>query len=200
VKENVIVQNEVSSEDVRKVWAARAARLARVPFQEEEGESLQYVPLRFGQELYAIEVQYVAEIRPLGNLTRVPRVPAWVAGVVNLRGRIHSVVDLKQFLGVAGEAATEEGRQGTTRAPEDGLRYLVVVETPALEVALLVDEVLPIQNVPVSQIGEALDRAQVARLEHVVGIVDVGDGKLMVILDLPVLLADKQFIVHDELG
>jgi purine-binding chemotaxis protein CheW len=195
----VIVQNDVSSEEVRKVWAARAARLARVPFQEEEGESLQYIPLRFGQELYAIEVQYVAEIRPLGNLTRVPRVPAWVAGVVNLRGRIYSVVDLKQFLGVAGEAATEEGRQGTTRT-EDGLRYLVVVETPALEVALLVDEVLPIQNVPVSQIGEALDRAQVARLEHVFGIVDLGDGNLMVILDLPVLLADKQFIVHDELG
>jgi purine-binding chemotaxis protein CheW len=195
----VIVQNDVSSEEVRKVWAARAARLARVPFQEEEGESLQYIPLRFGQELYAIEVQYFAEIRPLGNLTRVPRVPAWVAGVVNLRGRIYSVVDLKQFLGVAGEAATEEGRQGTTRT-EDGLRYLVVVETPALEVALLVDEVLPIQNVPVSQIGEALDRAQVARLEHVFGIVDLGDGNLMVILDLPVLLADKQFIVHDELG
>ena len=195
------VQDDISSEEVRKVWAARAARLARVPLQEEEGESLQYVPLRLGQELYAIEVQYVAEIRPLGDLTRVPRVPAWVAGVVNLRGRIYSVLDLMRFLGVAGEAEAEPeaGERGPTLT-EERVQYLVVVETPALEVALLVDEVLPIQNVPVRQIGEALDRAQVARLEYVFGIVDLDEGDLMVILDLPLLLADKQLIVHEELG
>ena len=195
------VQGDISSEEVRKVWAARAARLARVPLQEEEGESLQYVPLRLGQELYAIEVQYVAEIRPLGDLTRVPRVPAWVAGVVNLRGRIYSVLDLMRFLGVAGEAEAEPeaGERGPTLT-EERVQYLVVVETPALEVALLVDEVLPIQNVPVRQIGEALDRAQVARLEYVFGIVDLDEGDLMVILDLPLLLADKQLIVHEELG
>ena len=195
------VQDDISSEEVRKVWAARAARLARVPLQEEEGESLQYVPLRLGQELYAIEVQYVAEIRPLGDLTRVPRVPAWVAGVVNLRGRIYSVLDLMRFLGVAGEAEAEPeaGERGPTLT-EERVQYLVVVETPALEVALLVDEVLPIQNEPFRQIGEALDRAQVARLEYVFGIVDLDEGDLMVILDLPLLLADKQLIVHEELG
>jgi purine-binding chemotaxis protein CheW len=191
-------QGGVSMDEVQKVWAARSARLARVPVQEEEGEYLQLARLRLGREIYAIDVQYVADIRPLERLTCVPRVPAWVAGVVNLRGRIYSVVDLLQFLGLSRDTSPEGEQKNRSR--EDQSRYLVVVETPAIELVLLVDEVLPIRDVPVSRIEQALGKAYALRPDYVYGIADMDGEDAMVILDLPVLLTDKQLIVHEELA
>ena len=56
--------------------------------------------IRLGREVYGLETDYVFDIRPLESITHVPRVPDWVAGVVNLRGRIISVLDLQRFLGL----------------------------------------------------------------------------------------------------
>jgi purine-binding chemotaxis protein CheW len=128
--------DETAPEVVEQVWARRAERLAQMPVKPEEGEQIQLALLRLGREVYGLDVEYVLDIRPVEprSVTPVPRVPAWVAGVVNLRGRIFSVVDLQRFLGLA---PTENADGG---APT---RFLTVVETPEMELALIVDEVLP---------------------------------------------------------
>ncbi len=88
---------EVDPRIVQLIWSRRAARLAEVPPEQEEGEQVILVVLRLGQELYAVEARQVFDMRPLEHLTPVPRVPEWVAGVVNLRGRILSVINLQRF-------------------------------------------------------------------------------------------------------
>ena len=184
--------DETAPEVVEQVWARRAERLAQMPVKPEEGEQIQLALLRLGREVYGLDVEYVLDIRPVEprSVTPVPRVPAWVAGVVNLRGRIFSVVDLQRFLGLA---PTENADGG---APT---RFLTVVETPEMELALIVDEVLPMETVTVSRIQDATGTVRGIRPEYMRGLADRSNGDSMVILDLPALLADRQIIVHEEI-
>lgn len=187
--------DELPVEQGRQILAARTAQLAEVPVAKAVGESVLLVPLRTGREFYAIDVQYVLDIRPLETLTRVPRVPTWVAGVTNLKGRIVSVIDLQQFLGAARPAPI--GGAGAAPTPP-AVPYLVVVETAAMEVALLVDEVLPLEEVQLSRIYVVTGGVQMVRPEYVRGLVDGDEGRVMVVLDLPALLSDERLIVRQE--
>ncbi len=183
---------ETAPEVMEQVWARRAERLAQVPVKRDEGEQIQLALLRLGSELYGLDVQHVFDIRSVEpqSVTRVPRVPEWVAGVVNLRGRVFSVVDLQRFLGLERTESANDG--GATR-------NLVVLETPTMELALLADQVLPMETVSVSQIQEATGVVRGIRAEYLRGIAERSSGDSMVILDLPALLADKQLIVHEEI-
>jgi len=184
--------DETASEVMEQVWARRAERLAEVPAQPDESEQIQLVLLRLGREVYGLGAQYVFDIRPFDpqSVTRVPRVPNWVAGVVNLRGRILSVIDLQRFLGLSPAEGTD---------PSTATHCLVVVETPEMELVLLADEALPMETVSVSRIQDATSTVRGIRPEYLHGIADRGNGDSMVILNLPALLADKQLIVHEEI-
>jgi hypothetical protein len=72
---------------LEQTWARRAAQIARVIEAEETGNQIEIVVVRLGKELYGLEADFVFDIRQLENITPVPRVPDWVAGVVNLRGQ-----------------------------------------------------------------------------------------------------------------
>lgn len=215
---------EASQDYVEKTWAERAAKLAQAIEGEDAGKQTEILVVRFGREVYGLETAYVYDIRPLEHLTRVPRVPQWVAGVVNLRGRIVSALDLPGFLGLPTVKADGER--------EPAAQYLVVVETPAMEIALVVDEVLQIENLLISRIQEAAGVVRGIRPEYVQGIVVYSDEDnsqrqagsnyrhsarpaldgnspvsgpaesgptLMVLLDLQSLLADKRLIVHEDI-
>ncbi len=184
--------DEAAPEVMEQVWARRAERLAQVPAQPDEGEQIQLVLLRLGREVYGLGAQYVFDIRPIEprSVTCVPRAPNWVAGVVNLRGRILSVIDLQRFLGLSPAESTDLST---------ATRCLVVVETPEMELALLADEALPMETVSVSRIQDATGTVRGIRPEYLRGIADRSNGDSMAILNLPALLADKQLIVHEEI-
>ena len=210
---------EDAPEDVlEQTWARRAAQVARIIEEEEAEEQIQIVVIRLGRELYGLETNYVFDIRPLENITLVPRVPEWVAGVTNLRGRVVSALDLPVYFGLPPVERDSDHRSAK--------QYLIVVETPAMEIALIADEVLMIETLPVSKIQEATSAVRGIRPEFMRGIVvhteeaasqeqreptPSPDGHntanslagvstaLLLILDLPALLADKRLIVHEDI-
>ena len=133
---------EMSPELLEQIWAQRAAKLAQVPAADAGAKRVELVLVRLGREIYGLDARYVWEIKPLGDITPVPRVPPWVAGVVNRRGRIYSVVNLQCFFNLpAGESS---------RSPQ-----LLIVETPEMELALQADDVLSIESISVAQIEAA---------------------------------------------
>lgn len=189
--------DELSTEELEQTWAKRAEQVARDITDQERGEQIEVVVTQIGREFYGVEVQYVYDIRPLLTITRVPRVPAWAAGVVNLRGRIMSVLNLAAYLGL------DEGEE----SPD---RRLVVVETPNMELAMLVDSVLAIESIPISQVQEAVGAVRGIRAEYVRGLVvrdeekdhakGTAESEMLVILDLPILLADPALIIREEVA
>jgi purine-binding chemotaxis protein CheW len=107
---------DVAPELLERVWARRAERLARLPAEAERGEPLWLVVARLGRELYGLDARQVVAIRPAGRITPVPRTPAWVAGMVNVRGRILSAVDLQRFLELPPAGAAPAGAAPATAA------------------------------------------------------------------------------------
>ncbi len=184
--------DEISPEELQKAWARRAAQLAKKPTQQDQDEQIELVVVQLGRELYGLDVQYVFDIKPLMQITRVPRVPNWVAGVVNLRGRILSVVDLRLLFGLPAAARNVEEDFHTLGAKG----FLVVVESSVMQVALLCDDVLTVETLPISQIQESSGSIRGLRPEYVLGVIERAQGGLLVILDVPALLADEKLIIH----
>ncbi|MBN1811165.1 MAG: purine-binding chemotaxis protein CheW [Anaerolineae bacterium] len=177
---------------VERIWAQRAAQLAKSPAHKEEGGQVELALIQLGREVYGIEVQHILEIRPAVRITRVPRVPEWVTGVVNLRGRILSVLDLRRFFGLAPAETKEEDRVTP-------FLDLVVVETPAMEVALLAEDVLEIEPFPTSQMQSVAETIRGVSSEYVRGVIERGaEAPMVVVLDLPALLADERLIIQEE--
>jgi chemotaxis signal transduction protein len=153
---------DVGESAMRQIWARRAAVLAEGPPEDDDGEQIELVVMRLGEELYALEARFVFDIRPFERITSVPRTPSWIAGVVNHRGRILSVIDLRRFfdlpetededIEVTPRASTSGGLASDTRhsslafaesqpkfADAANSQYLIVVEVPVPE-ALVVSE------------------------------------------------------------
>lgn len=93
---------------LESVWRRRADRLARRPVLEEAArDGRQVIVLGIGDERYGIDFPDVAEVLPPVLVTPVPGAAALFAGVVNLRGEIRPVIDLRTLLGIG--AATGNG-------------------------------------------------------------------------------------------
>ncbi len=176
-----VVDEVLSPEDVRQVLAARAQTLAQVPPAEEQGATVQVVVLSLGEEVYGVEAKYVEGIYPLEGLTQVPCTPDFVVGVVNLRGRILSIVDLHQFLGL-GKTAVDENTQ------------VVGVNVAGIEVGFLANVVRSVGPLNQDKLEPVLPTTARIAAEYTRGVT----SDLLVFLDLEALMRDPRMTVQEE--
>lgn len=142
-------------------------------------ELLQLVTFFLGNEEYALDIALVQEIVRMTAITHVPRAPEFVDGVVNLRGRIVPVVDLRRRLGMP---PAEVDRQ--TR--------IIIVQYRSSTVGLVVDRVNEVLRLGADSIepapGIVSDRVDTA---YVTGVGKL-DDRLLILLDLDRILAMDQ--------
>jgi purine-binding chemotaxis protein CheW len=131
-----------------------------------------------GGEEYGVDVRLVQEIIRVPAVTAVPRAPAFVRGVVNLRGRIIPVIDLKTKLGLGRVDA------GQRRA------RVVVVRLKGRLVGLLVDGASQVLKVPVSVIEAAPEEVVEVESHFLRGVAKL-DGRLIILVDLLEVLAPE---------
>lgn len=129
------------------------------------------------REEYGVDVRQVQEIRRVGEITAVPRAPEFVRGVINLRGRILPVLDLKRKLDL-GEV--EVGRAAR----------IVVVRTQGRMLGLLVDGASQVLKVPVSRV-EPPPEEVVERGGDYIRAVAKLDDRLIILIDLERILAQE---------
>jgi purine-binding chemotaxis protein CheW len=189
--------------EIQQILEQRAERLAQAPIEEDTGEQMTLVLVRLGREIYGLDARYVGRIRPVEHITRVPRVPDWVAGVTNLRGHVLSVVDLRTLFGLPVATGNGQGKVEAANGDEQNRAYLVAVETPEMELALQVDAVLSVVSMPVSQIQATTSAIRGLRADHVIGIgkwqaSSDDNERLLAVLDLPALMRDERLVIHEE--
>lgn len=202
-QEMSLAENELTIESIQHVLEQRAARLARLPVQQEEGDRHRLVLVKLNGEIFALDTHTVFDIWPAQQITRVPRVPDWVQGVVNRRGRILSVVDLHTFLGLA-HPDDGHGTNGNGTQVDAGTqpRYLILLQVPEMEVVLQVDDVLGVEALLDSRIQEHSGTVRGIPQEYVLGISELDqnrDKSLVVILDVHALLTDERLVVHQQI-
>lgn len=142
----------------RKVLAARALVIANQAGQQQHVLRDQYLRFRLGAvERYGIPYNYLEELLYVVNLARIPCTPAFVVGVVNHRGELLTVLDLKQFFRMPVIALGEEAR-------------IIVVKYAGMRVGLLVDEVDGNEEYQDAELSPPLRSEGVSNMEYVLGI------------------------------
>jgi purine-binding chemotaxis protein CheW len=160
---------------------ARAQALAREPGEARDAEALEIVEFMLAHERYGVETPFVSEIHPLTNLTPLPCTPAFVPGIVNLRGEIVSVIDLKKFFDLPEKGLTD-------------LNRVIVLQSDAMRFSVLADVVLGVRRVPVAEIQAALPTLTGIREQYLKGVT----SERTIILDAAKLLADGKIVVQEQ--
>ncbi len=165
-----------------KILRARAQILARTrrtaPSTQAQLELLEF---RLAHERYALENQYVQEVQPLRELTPLPCTPPFILGIVNVRGHILPVLDLKKFFDLPEKGLTD-------------LHCIVLVRGEGLEFGLLADVIAGVRTVPAQSLQPSLPTLTGIRAEYLKGVTD----ERLVVLDLPRILADPKIVVQEE--
>ncbi len=138
--------------------------------EELKEETQRIIVFRLFQEWYGVEIANVREVTRVGKITYLPSSPEYIAGIVNLRGKILSVTDLKAMIGLPHEEPTDKSR-------------IIAVESGMLETGFLVDEVVESIEIPVSKIEPPLVTLPVEEAGFIVGQCKVGD-KLIALISI----------------
>ena len=121
--------------------------------KEKQEETTQIIVFKLGEEEFGVNILQVREIEKLDQgITRVPRAPHFVEGIINLRGEIIPIVDLRARFGLT--------------LPELGLNSrVIIVEVGEALVGMLVDAVEEVLRIPVS----AIEPATITKVEPISG-------------------------------
>jgi len=159
-----------TSEQGRAILRARAAELARPLDDDAADEGRAMLAFFAGGERYVVDLRHVREVADVDALTRVPGSPAFVLGLVNLRGEVVCVADLPATLG--------RGRRS------DGVgSHIVALGRGGTEIAVAVDEV---------------ERVQQVRARDILPLPGRSDGRLCGILQDATTVLDAEALLDDE--
>lgn len=165
-------------QDILKV---RAQALAQAPEQDMAVECIDVVTFLLAYETYGIETACVREVQPLKDLTPLPCTPPFVAGIVNVRGQVISVIDIKKFFGLPVKGLTD-------------LNKIIILSDGVMEFGILADNVIDVRSIPLQQIQPPLPTLTGIREQYLRGIT----VENLIVLDADSLLTSRSIIVHEE--
>ncbi|HAE39987.1 MAG TPA: chemotaxis protein CheW [Candidatus Riflebacteria bacterium] len=175
-------QIAIRKESELEILHARAQALAKEPEKAvPASELLEIIVFSLGGENYGIESVFVREVYPLRDFTPLPGVPSFVLGIINVRGQILSIVNLKIFFGL----------------PEKGLGQLnkmIILRNEYMEFGILADEIIGTKVILQKAIQTSVPTITGIGATYLKGVT----SEHLIILDGKRILADKTIIIHQE--
>jgi purine-binding chemotaxis protein CheW len=159
----------------------RADQLARVPVTHDSGDEVEVLMCQLRAEGYAVETRWLRALQWVSQITPVPCTPAYVLGIVSVRGEIVPVLDLGSMLGLGPRQAELEH--------DSGSRPVLLLDLPGIRAGLVVDEVFGVERLALGELEPSLSGRDFAR-----GLL----GGATVLLDLEQLFASGRFDVLEE--
>lgn len=152
--------------------------------QEVALEQSQYVTFSLNDEVYGINALNVQEIIELTGITRVPNLPNYIKGVINLRGTIIPVVDLKTKFNMK----TGDYKKHTC---------IIITEFRDALMGLIVDSVFDVLSVPGASLQSPPEFVTRLRADFIRGLLRMGDT-LIIILDINKVLSEEETAMVQE--
>lgn len=173
---------KLSPEKRENILKDRAARLAVEPEKKAGAEEyIEVVEFFLAHERYAVSSESVREIYPLNELTPLPCTPRFVLGIVNVRGQILSVIDIKKFFDLPEKGLTD-------------LNKVIILHSGDMEFGILADSIVGVRNLTPGEIETSLPTLTGIREEYLKGVT----RDRLVVLDAGKLLADEKIVVHEN--
>lgn len=147
---------------------------------ERNEQRLQMINFTLGGDEYAVEIQKVREVINFHELTPLPKAPSFVKGIINLRGEVIPVIDLRDKLGLAREAYSV-------------LTNLIIVEIGRKAVGVVVDEVRHVIRLDPAEVAPSPPFIGGLSGKYVSGVAKLGE-RLVVVLDMERILSASELI------
>lgn len=144
----------------------------------KDGNLLQLVTFRLENEEFGVNILRVQEIMRMMNITRIPNAPHFVEGVINLRGKIIPIVDLRKRLGFKNK-------------DWDAKTRIIVVELDGLTIGFIVDSVSEVLRIPENTIEPPPSFVSGIESEYIEGVGKIGE-RLLLMLELRKVLTEKE--------
>lgn len=164
----------------RAILEARAQALAAAP-PAAPGPGFEALEFLLAGECYALETRWVREVYPLREITPLPGTPDFVLGVIHVRGRIVSVLDLRRFFELPAQGLSD-------------LNKVIVLAAGAMEFGILADVILGVRRIAREEVQPPLPTLSGVRADYLMGVT----RQRQVVLDGGRLLADPAIVVEAE--
>lgn len=138
---------------------------------KEPVESTQYIVIRLGEEQFGIDIRYIDNIVKMQNITRVPKVPDYLKGVINLRGEVIPVMSLRMKMGLPEDEYVRSTRIIILKLEQQG------------NVGIIVDEVKEVVTLESTQVDKMSYDSKEGAANFING-VGKRNGELISLLDL----------------
>jgi len=169
--------------ETNRILGDRAKAAAKRPAKTDVAERIEILSFSIAGEIYAVETRYVQEVCQLKDMTALPCTPPFLAGAMNLRGRILAIVDLRIFFELAARGLTE-------------LNRIIVLKEGNEELGLLADSIDGIGSVTTADLRARLPALTGIREKFLKGVT----GRMLAVLDGGRLLADASLKVNEPMA
>ena len=182
--QEVLSVNEVASPELkRKILRARAKALAlEVKDESAQQECIEIIEFRLGSETYAVETEFVREVYLLNNFTPLPGLPDFILGIINIRGQIISIVDLKKLFNLPANGLGE-------------LNKIIVLQNEKMEFGILADLILGTRSIQLTSVQTSYTSMPGISSEYLKGVT----SDHLIILNAKNILEDKKILINQEI-
>ena len=139
---------------------------------------VQLVAFKLGREEYGIDILQVQEIKRMTDITRVPHTPEYIKGVINLRGSVLPVIDLKTRLDLLEQDYTDDTR-------------IIIVKVDEIAVGMIVDAVSEVMAIDQEQIEVSQEAVGGVSTNYISGVGKL-ENRLMILLNLEAIIGINQ--------
>lgn len=140
-------------------------------------DKTQYIKIKMGDEMYGIDIKFIDNIVRMQSITRVPKVPAYIKGVINLRGEVIPVYNLRLKMGMQEVEETKKFR-------------IIIIKMDGSYVGLIVDEVREVITLQNDLVEKVYRDPNEPTQNFLLGVGKDGDN-LISLLDLNEVVADR---------
>lgn len=178
-----MILNVMNEDKNRQILHDRALVLAKE--YSTVGEHTQWIEVttfRLGGELYALESEMIREIIPLKEFTPLPGLPQFIAGIMNLRGKILSLLDLHNLFGLTGESVGKDCK-------------VVVLSNDKMEFGIMTDSINGIERIVPSALQMDVSVLGTTVKKYLRGLT----AERLILLDAVKLLSDPALLVNEEI-
>jgi purine-binding chemotaxis protein CheW len=145
---------------------------------ELQGTELKVIVFQLKDKEYAIPVQQVRSIEKVQHITRVPRTPDFVKGVINLRGVVTPIIDLRTRFGLEEATISENTR-------------VIIIAFDEIEVGFIVDAANDVVDIPTDSIEPTPEVVDATQVDYINGVAKIGK-RLLILLNLEKVLNNRE--------
>lgn len=163
-----------------------SSRLQKRESEVKSEQTFQFISFNVGDEVFATDILKIHEITSYRQLTKVPALPQFVKGVLNLKGIVVPVMDLREKFGLSVMDYTK-------------FSVIMIIDVSGRIMGVIVDSVADVLHVSKVDIQPAPKFTSAVRGEFIKGMLKKGDNKFIILLDMDKILSEKELDIMESI-